>query len=74
VKEIEESNDWVCYRCNTHPIREHRALCWGLRTFLKEQRSVIVLCCSHFASVKFLSGSSFCFVGILYMDLVACVM
>lgn len=37
VKMIAVSNDWTCYRCNLHPLREHRALCWGLSTFLKEQ-------------------------------------
>ncbi|XP_023702247.1 transcriptional regulator ATRX [Cryptotermes secundus] len=37
VKLIEESNEWTCYRCNVRPLWEHRALCWGLSSFLKEQ-------------------------------------
>ena len=37
MKEIAVKNDWVCYQCNMQPLWEHRALCWGLSAFLKEQ-------------------------------------
>ena len=42
VKAIAVKNDWICYQCNMRPLWEHRALCWGLSTFLREQRSVRV--------------------------------
>ncbi|XP_069691084.1 transcriptional regulator ATRX [Periplaneta americana] len=32
-----DSKDWMCYNCNARPLWEHRALCWGLSTFLKQQ-------------------------------------
>ncbi|KDR14567.1 uncharacterized protein LOC110834394 isoform X2 [Zootermopsis nevadensis] len=37
VQMIQKCSDWTCFRCYVRPIWEHRALCWGLSKFLKEQ-------------------------------------
>jgi len=43
VQLIEESSDWTCFRCDLKRLWEHRALCWGLSTFLREQRLMLLL-------------------------------
>lgn len=37
MKEIEETDDWACFVCNTDVLKKHRAQHWALRNFMNKQ-------------------------------------